>query len=105
MDNEGLLGPLPSPWMPKRCRDYRGIKKTRFFNSETKQTISLENDPRLGDLPQIWERMEVKQTPDDPFYIQRYINKITGEIINSDPRLLPQSLRKRGVNLQTFKLV
>jgi hypothetical protein len=104
MNCEALLGPLPSPWKSKRYKDSRAIFKVGFFNCETGEKIALEDDPRLGDLPPEWERLEVNETSDDPFYTQRCRNKITGEEINSDPRLLPEALEKR-VKLQTFRLV
>jgi hypothetical protein len=76
-----------------------------LLNAETKEKVSIEDDPRLGEMPAEWERLEVIPSPDDPYYVQRCRNKITGEEINSDPRLLPEELEKRGVKLQTFRLV
>jgi hypothetical protein len=105
MNAEALLGPLPSPWTVLRNMDSRGISRVGFFNPETKEKASIEDDPRLGEMPPEWERLEVIPSLDDPYYIQRCRNKITGEEINSDPRLLPEALEKRGVKLQTFRLV
>jgi hypothetical protein len=105
MNSEALLGPLPAPWTVLRDNDSRGICRVGLFNTERKKKISIEDDPRLGAMPPEWERLEVIPSPDDPFYVQRCRNKITGEEINSDPRLLPEALEKRGVKLQTFRLV
>jgi hypothetical protein len=38
-------------------------------------------------------------------FCQKFRNKVTGEEINSDPRLLPEELVARGIRLQTIKLV
>jgi hypothetical protein len=105
MNGEALLGPLPAPWAPLRTTDSRGLYQVGLFNTETKIKVSIEDDPRLGAMPPEWERLEVVPSPDDPFYVQRCRNKVTGEEINSDPRLLPQELERRGVKLQTFRLV
>ena len=105
MNGEALLGPLPPPWTVLRNIDSRGVCRVGFLNTETEEKISIEDDPRLGEMPPEWERLEVVPSPDDPYYVQRCRNKITGEEINSDPRLLPEELEKRGVKLQTFRLV
>jgi hypothetical protein len=99
MDSEGLLGPLPKPW--KVLLSNTSIQ--RFFNSLTGAT-TLE-DPRFGPLPPGWERIQYNKTQDDPHVVDRFRNMVTGEEINSDPRLLPEALKSRGINLQVFQLI
>jgi hypothetical protein len=100
MDGEALVGPLPKPWIAKREVGPFGTWQPRFYNSDTLKAVGLEADPRLGPVSDDWENLE----NDDPHRIQKWKNKGTGETINSDPRLLPQALIKRGVKLQTFAL-
>ena len=74
-----------------------------YMNLQTgKQTLE---DPRLDLLPPEWMRMTYERTPDDPAYFARFRNNATGEVINSDPRLSPEALRARGVELETFSLI
>ena len=104
MDGESLLGPIPSPWKVRPARE-RGsdIFEPRYWNTAI-NAITRE-DPRLGDLPPEWERIKQRRTTDDPILFAPHRNKLTGEIINSDPRMLPENLRARGVDLQSFQLV
>jgi hypothetical protein len=100
MNGEALLGPLPKPWIVKRELGSFGTWKPRFYNSDTRKVVGLEGDPRLGPVSDDWENLE----NEDPHRIQKWKNRATGETINSDPRLLPQALIKRGAKLQTFAL-
>lgn len=103
-DATSLLGPLPRPWTLQVFEDTTGsLCIYRYFNSDTGELS--DNDPRLGPLPEHWEKLDVERTADDPGIFQKFRNKVTGEIMNSDPRLLPEALRERGVNLQTFTLM
>ncbi|CZR58567.1 uncharacterized protein PAC_08459 [Phialocephala subalpina] len=101
MNGEALLGPLPKPWAPKReFNPTNQLWEQRFFDTEKREAVDAKNDPRLEPVPDQWECLE----NDAPFLLQKWKNKETGEIINSDPRLLPQALIERGVKLQTFAL-
>ena len=101
MNGEALLGPLPKPWAPKREFDpVNQLWEQRFYDTEQREAVDAKNDPRLEPVPDQWECLE----NDAPFLFQKWKNKETGEIINSDPRLLPQALIERGVKLQTFAL-
>ena len=100
MYGEALLGPLPEPWDAKRKPEPAGISQPVFYNRDTKDAYNLRGDPRLGPIPDDWEQLE----NDDPHRLQKWKNVATGEVINSDPRLLPSALRERGVKLQTFLL-
>ena len=67
-----------------------------------KQTLE---DPRLDELSPEWERITYKRTPDDPAYFATFKNNVTGETLNSDPRLSAEALHARGVKLETFSLI
>lgn len=103
LDNaEGLLGPLPDEFVMQMHRP-NGVYQPSFLN--TKEEKVCEEDPRLGEMPRSWEKIDFTPSQDDPIYAVKYRNKDTDEVLNSDPRLLPDMLRARGVNLQTFRLV
>ena len=108
-DTIPLLGKLPAPWVvrvfdqPERWS--RDIYK--FLNPATGE-LSLE-DPRLEPHP-LWERVALEElgrelTGDDPQDCAFFRHKETGEIMDSDPRLLPEALAARGVELVKFTLV
>ena len=63
------------------------------------------DDPRLESLPGNWERAMYERHADDPAILERFKNSETGEIVNYDPRLSPQALEARCVELQLIKLV
>jgi len=100
MYGEALLGPLSEPWEAKKERGLGFKWHPRFYNTDTKKLVDLRGDPRLGPIPDGWEQLE----NDDPHRLQKWKNVKTGELINSDPRLLPSALVERGVKLQTFML-
>lgn len=103
MDAEALLGTLPNPWIVELYRDNLGYARLHFRNTDTKE-LTVE-DPRLDPVSPEWERFEHDRTQDDPRWFAYYRNKVTGEVMNSDPRMLPDELRNRGVNLEMFCLV
>ncbi|PON26267.1 hypothetical protein TGAM01_v204743 [Trichoderma gamsii] len=108
-DGQALLGRLKSPWRVQIFdhpeQDFR--IEHRYYNRETRElTVS---DPRLEDHPE-WERVSLEDLGrpligDDPIILELFKNKITGGIMNSDPRLLPEALEARGVDLQWFTIV
>ena len=102
MEGEGLLGHIAQPWKPQ-YHNVDGMNTLHFFNSDTK--VVSPDDPRAGPLPDEWEPAPRRPTADDPREFAHFKNKATGEIINSDPRLLPGALRSRGVALETIRLV
>ncbi|EON70018.1 hypothetical protein W97_09284 [Coniosporium apollinis CBS 100218] len=103
MDSESLLGRLPNPWRVRLGWESGGIYLGRYYNSST--GVLTEEDPRLDSLPVEWERVQADRTPDDPLVFALFRNKVTGEVMNSDPRLLPEALKERGVDLKTFQLI
>ena len=102
-DEESFLGPLPLHWKVTLLRDTLGRLEVRYLNTSTNEMTTL--DPRLGPLVEPWEELKVVRTPDDPAMFAGFGNKQTGEVMNSDPRMLPDALRARGVPLKTFTLV
>lgn len=103
MDSESLLGPLPDPWKVLVDFDSNGIYDGRYLNPST--GVVTKGDPRLDSLPVEWERVYADRSPDDPLLLALFKNKVTGEVMNSDPRLLPEALKQRGVDLKTFQLI
>jgi hypothetical protein len=84
-----------------RQRRHNGF--THYFNSQ--EDIYINEDPRLGSLPPGWGGIERRRNPNDPYIFDRFKNNVTGDVINSDPRMLPDILRARGVKLNSFLLV
>lgn len=107
MDGEVLLGPFSKPWSATMVRfmsdDDRAVTETQFFNDETQ--MYTREDPRLGTTSDEWTEVFMEDKMRSPYVVQHYRNSRTGELINSDPRLLPDALRARGVLLETFRLV
>jgi hypothetical protein len=100
MYGEALLGPLPNSWEVRKDIGLGMKFHPLLHNTEKDESVDLRVDPRLGPVPDDWEQLE----NDDPQRLQKWKNTTTGDIINSDPRLLPGALRERGVKLQTFAL-
>ncbi|KAI4237629.1 MAG: hypothetical protein LQ349_001719 [Xanthoria aureola] len=101
MAGEALLGELPRNWtlVEKLFRHHRGYYFV-FLDSDTGET-HIE-DPRRGPLPAGWR---IKNHDRDDV-LHWYVNDITGEDFGyRDPRLEPEALRARGVDLQEFRLV
>ncbi|KIW94642.1 uncharacterized protein Z519_04618 [Cladophialophora bantiana CBS 173.52] len=103
-DATALLGQLPSPWRVQVFEDDAGyLTAYRFFNPQS--NVLSDEDPRLGPLEQ-WTRVtSLPRTMDDPVIFQVFQHNQTGEIIKHDPRLDPEALIARGLNVNTFCLV
>ncbi|KAL9072263.1 MAG: hypothetical protein Q9157_005173 [Trypethelium eluteriae] len=109
-DASALLGPLPKPWnVTINCGfgghllQWAGGRKTlRFFNSKT--GAYTYEEPRLPPLG-VWDRIDHTPGPNVPEIYEYFRHKKTGEVMDSDPRLLPEALKSRGVQLETFSLV
>ncbi len=102
-DGEAVLGPLPPSWNLKYYRDEEGIDIPSFFNRETGQTKS--EDLRLGPLRHGWKRLSRERPIDDPLTVTWFQNELNGEVMNSDPRVLPEVLKEHGVKVRTFHLL
>jgi hypothetical protein len=103
MDGEALLEPLPEGCKVVLGNDHNG-KTFQFFVDSTTQTETGE-DPRLEPLPAEWERFITKDRLWPTKKVEGFWNKHTGQIMHSDPRMLPNALRARGVALETFTLL
>lgn len=108
MDAEALLGPLPAGWSFQARMDSRGLDIAGYLNADTENWVSAENDPRLGPPPDDWEfvpRSHWHTRTHEAAKYQEWRNTVTGRIVTSDPRLLPNTLEQRGVELVNFDLV
>jgi hypothetical protein len=103
-DAVGLLGHIPYPWRPIILGDAMGRARQWFLNRITGERTT--DDPRLGPLPyENWDRAVYERRTDDPAIFERFVHLETGETINYDPRMSPEALKARSVELQTFKIV
>jgi hypothetical protein len=102
LDGEALIGHLPKNWIVEFYRDRLGYAAAHYRNKIT-NVLTVE-DPRLGVLPPEWERVTRERTDNDPRWFSWFQNKSTGQMINADPRLLPDSLEARDVELRTFNI-
>jgi hypothetical protein len=101
--DESLIEPLPSQFRIQYVRGKFGVNMPHYLNNSIKELA--DEDPRLGPISPDWERAPAERTSDDPSMFTRFKNKVSGEMINSDPRLFPEALEARGVKLETFTLV
>ncbi len=102
MDGEAILGPSQLPWTVQ-LHLIDGDFRTKHVNLEN--GMMMQEDPRLPALSEQWERVEVEHTADDPMFVDHFRDRITGQTQNWDPRLAPDVLRARGVQLETVRLV
>lgn len=109
MNAEGLLGPVPSPWIARVGSGRDEISWSRatwFVHASTKERTLHE--PRLSPLsPHEWEEVQGDNTlgPEHRGFHLSFRNKQTGQVLDSDPRMQPEALRQRGVDLEVFRLV
>ncbi|KAK2763903.1 hypothetical protein FQN54_009522 [Arachnomyces sp. PD_36] len=104
LDAEALLGQLPSPWKLQMLRTTLGYQSARFVSEETEE--EAEEDPRLPPLPKTWRHIKRDPTNEDPWdFVADYENIESGEILNSDPRMLSEALVRNGVKLEWLRLV
>jgi len=103
MDGEALLGPLLDGWKVVIDFDRNDDLQQQFVDPTTGETTTV--DPRLPSLPPEWEPVIAP----DRFWphkkVDAFKNTTTGQILHSDPRLLPDALRARDVPLEQFALV
>jgi len=102
MDGEALIGSLPKDWVVEFYRDRLGYAAVHYRNKITNELTA--EDPRLGVLPPEWEKVTRERTVNDPRWFSWFRNKRSGQVINADPRLLPDSLEARDVELRTFNI-
>ncbi|KAL2064409.1 hypothetical protein VTL71DRAFT_4903 [Oculimacula yallundae] len=109
MNAEALLGSLPPEWTRKCILSKAGY----LLNIYEQGSIKTQQDPRASALPQGWRVMF--GTFQDPLVDELedekdwdglwYENLETGQRTSHDPRLTPELLRERGVDIQEFKIV
>jgi hypothetical protein len=99
---EAFLGPMAKPW--KIQAKLVGTKLVRQFWNPSTGEATME-DPRLNVLPPEWEELPAEERHNRPTDAICFKNKVTGHELNSDPRLLPEALVRRGVELRTFHLI
>jgi hypothetical protein len=102
MDGEVLLGPLPASY---KVTVQRGESIVRYFFHNQVTQKKFDKDPRLGRLPGDWKRIRAGHRLWPSRTVDAFQNTTTGEILHSDPRLLPEALRARGVKLEIFSLI
>jgi hypothetical protein len=102
-DAASFLGPLPVGTVVQIFPKTDVGRTYRFVNS-SEGTDTIE-DPRLPPLPAEWERFEKEFDPNDSPVCDWFRNIKTGEEMDSDPRMLTEALKARGVPLRTFRLV
>jgi hypothetical protein len=102
MDGEALLGPLPPGYTVAVERDRNGDNVQTFVDSTTKTETT--HDPRLEPLPAAWEPVVVTDRLWPTKLVDAFRHKETEQVLYSDPRLLPDALRARGVPIKTFTL-
>jgi hypothetical protein len=102
-DAVGILGPLPDNWIAIIRGDALGRPTPRYTSLENQH--ETKDDPRLGPLPANWERATSVRSAEDPSIFDRFCNLVTGELVDSDPRLFPDVLEARGVELKCFTLI
>lgn len=100
MDGEALLGALPQGWhVEQHFKDRRSFPQ--YFNDWSE--YRFRDDPRLGSIPDEWERIDREATRDDPIVVGFFRNKSTGEVIIYDPRMTREKLEERGVKLEEIR--
>jgi hypothetical protein len=101
MDGEALLGAIPSPWKLEIVKIPGPGWSNYFAKSPGVKTL---DDPRLPPLPSEWEEVG-RDIHDHTTSKALFRNIVTGETMDSDPRILPEALEARGVKLKRFRLV
>lgn len=102
-DAVALLGPLPAPWACVAVWVQGNRRCPRFLNTETGELT--REDPRLEAL-EGWERVErMRVDGDDPTLYDFFREKASGRVVNWDPRLEPERLLEKGMDIEWLDLV
>jgi hypothetical protein len=102
-----LLGPPPNPWQARFAID-KLLPRTEWFHDG----VVSHEDPRLGPLPSEWRYLYGKSgasreelSEDEKNGPARHFENAEIKVIQEwDPRMLPEALRSRGVNIKDFVL-
>ncbi|KLU85427.1 hypothetical protein MAPG_04453 [Magnaporthiopsis poae ATCC 64411] len=112
-----LLGPLPKPWHVELTVGHGNRLSVWFVDQgrrsdddgkiTTGSPVRTREDPRLMDVPLTGRRGGGEgEEADDPEVFNYFRNRNTGEVVNSDPCMMPEALEARGVSgLQRFALI
>ena len=95
-----LLGPLPENWQRVWRFDEQSQNYWDIFVDRENGVWQID-DPRLGAIPDGWFKEEHR----DQHVYHMFRNKSTGLSNCFDPRMSPESLRSRGVDIREFQLV
>lgn len=100
-----LLGPLPSHVRVQLDKIPSGYSAVPTYLDLNTGVVSSA-DPRLQALgiAREWQKVSHQWNADDPALYEYYENIRSGDVCNSDPRLLPPALQSQGVCLRTFDL-
>ncbi|KAI4193886.1 MAG: hypothetical protein LQ346_003802 [Caloplaca aetnensis] len=104
MEGEGFLGPLPADW-ERIVRYDEGTGSWFDVYVERKRGTYQVEDPRLGPLPKDWYREGHPKQHLYTSYRHPTKDSVGFNSYSCDPRMLPESLRERGVELQEFALI
>lgn len=104
-DAAGLLGPLPVGYRVQLMKDASGYAQSSYLNYTSKETETTLDDPRLGPVPYPWERVDVDRPRGASALWACFRNQETEELIDSDPRLLPDALETMGITLESFQII
>jgi hypothetical protein len=107
MCNQAFLGPIPEGWR-LHPMETEGLSYAGYANVNT----TTQQDPRVP-LPPDWRYMygtfeqpqELEVENEEDMTRVWFENVVTGEQTYFDPRLTPEALRQRGVELQELVLV
>ncbi|KAK3688863.1 heterokaryon incompatibility protein-domain-containing protein [Podospora appendiculata] len=94
-------------WTPSQILDrqgarLRGVGHIRCVYVDTRTGYETLNDPRLGAFRGWDDPQGAFRRGDDPYMCARFRDNETGEIANYDPRITPEALRARGVDVESF---
>lgn len=101
-----LLGALPEPWIVQFLySEESNTPMPQPFYVNTTTGERTREDPRLGELPDDWERIYPLWSRSEPRHVDYFRHKGTGEVVFSDPRLAPEALLRRGIDLDYLRLI
>jgi hypothetical protein len=96
---EGLLGPLPNTHRMVWVAEENGEINPAYL--ELASNILHTTDPRLGELPRGWKLDD----HDKKDIFNYFVNEETGEETPADPRLTPEALKARSIDIEYFDLI
>ena len=101
---EALLGPLSEGWMEvSRLNQISGGYHFAFVHKPSGR-VQCE-DPRLGQPPEGW-RVKSHELEDYYFiHVNDKKGEDCGKVFASDPRMTSNELKRRGVDMRTFRLI